>query len=134
MPIIEKSKEGVEPSAGDAAPTNFRYYSEAGVPFYGDSPQLMTPAEYDASVVPMGFAGYGLFDVKQPQQTHFGRTLPAILERVRLGEFEIMTMTEYNNGVVADDPAQPPALFVFVMWIEKADTTPGNLRSYVQQN
>lgn len=133
MPLMT-SNQGSGPEDAGLPSKNYRYYSQTGVPFLTDSSELVTSAEYEATAVPIGLAGYGLFDVNDPEQKHFGRTLRQVMERVRLSEFEIIRMTEYNNGVVDDDPSKPPALFVFVMWIEKADATPKVLQNYVRSN
>ena len=110
---------------------DYKYFSTEGVPFYGKAP-LMTSDEYVTRTTQIGFAGYGVFDVSNPEQEHFGRTLKQILEKSRTGEFELLSLNEYNNGVV-NSPSEPPAIFVFAMWVEKADTTHEMARQYAQQ-
>jgi len=105
---------------------DFRYYEQAGVPFLGQPP-LMHSDEYLTRTVRVGINGYGVFDLRNPNQKHFGKTLSQVLDRCYANEYELVDYERYNNGVV-NSPDEPPAIFVFVWWVEKADTTPENAK------
>ena len=127
MPI--QTNRSVGKSQGDK---NYRYYEHAGVPFAG-KPELMYMDEYDNRVTRVGKSGFGLFDVSKPDQEKCGRTMQQVLDRAYVGEYELIVMQEYNNGV-GEDPRQPPSLFAYLVWIEKLDTTPQNAKQLAQQN
>lgn len=125
-------KQPTFPAQPKQAP-NYQYYNHAGRPFDG-KPPLMTPDEYDTNVRTVGNSAYGLFDLRNPEDKHCGRTLKQVLDRAYLKEYQILTMEPYNNGVVDENPDQPPALFMFVMWVETFDTLSQNVKQIAQQN
>jgi len=138
MPFLTNKPAGKPASAGQIAEStagsaaDYRYYQHAGVPFVGQRLPVVTPAEYDNTTVRLSKSGYGLFDVSQPDMRHFGRTLAEILTRAANQEFVLHSLTEYNNGVVGDRPEAPPALFVFVVWLERFDIGVGDVGKHVK--
>lgn len=112
---------------------NYRHFNHAGVPFRGPELPLMYNHEYDQAVQRMGSTAYGIFDISKPEQQHFGRTLKQVMDRAYANQYELIVMTEYNNGVVSEAD-KPPGLFVYVMWIEKYDTTTQNAKQIAEKN
>lgn len=113
-------------AASVPAREDYRYFNEAGVPVVGDVP-VVYDHEYHDVMRRLGSSGYGMFDVSQPEQRHCGRTFKEVLDRAFRHQYEILVMTEYNNGVVTS-PDKPPGLFVYVVWMEKFDTTHQNAK------
>lgn len=121
-------------SQSDAAADHkdFRHYQQAGVPFIGQPP-LMLESEYDDRTVRVGAAiGFGLFDLNNPDDVHFGRTLDQVLNRCYNNEYELLDYKDYNNGIVTG-PGDPPGVFLFVSWAEKADTTHEHAKKLSEQ-
>ena len=99
---------------------DYRYFLSQGVPFRGSAP-LVNSDEYSRLTRRMATAKTGIFDARDPEQVHHGRTLQEVLEAARRQEYEIFRYEEYNNGVAGNDPNQPPALFIWLVWFEKYD-------------
>lgn len=128
MPLLSRKS----PNKTSSTQTDFRYFEKAGVPFLG-APPLMYGDEYVVNTVRVGISKFGMFDMSKPEQVHMGRTFCQVLDRAYTNEYEIMELTYYNNGVVTKAD-EPPAVFAFVVWIEKADTTPENAKRLSEQN
>ncbi len=129
MPLIGKPARVGRPTANirqriqaaAEAELDYRYANTTKLPIKGLKSPLVSEDDYYRRTEQAAKACYGCFDVSKPRQRKFRRTLSDVLARSASGEFAVVSMTEYNNGVVGEDPSRPPGLFVFVIWYEKYD-------------
>lgn len=126
--MIQRNR--IQPPGPGPGNLDYRYFTTQGAPFKGHLP-LMNRGEYEQLTSRLHSAKSGLFDVRDPEQTHCGRTFHDVLEGARREEYEIFRYEEYNNGV-GSDPNTPPALFVWLVWFEKYDILAKDLPERLQ--
>jgi hypothetical protein len=100
---------------------SYKYYADERAPYVGTPPGV-SQREYADSVQRVRVAGYGLFDVDNVEQRHFGRTLSEILNRVALEQYEIVEYKTYEY-VVGVGATKCMRLSIWVTWYEKVDVS-----------
>lgn len=100
---------------------SYKYYADERAPYVGTPPGV-SRGEYSAVTQRIRVSGYGLFDVDDVEQQHFGRTLSEILNKVALEQYEIAEYRPYEY-VVGVGAAKRMRLSIWVTWYEKVDVS-----------
>jgi hypothetical protein len=100
---------------------NYRHFDRERVPFAGGAAQI-TSKEYPQVTRRIAVAGYGLFNVEEPEQRHFGRTLSDLLNRAQLEQYVINVMQPYHEWVGEGDDKRL-VLKLWVVWYEQIDVS-----------
>lgn len=98
---------------------DFRFFGHEGVPLEGSAAEL-THNEYTQLTRRTGVAGFGVFDISDPEQKHFNRTLKDVYDAAATGEFKIDRL---ESHWVDQPDGQPPKMYYAIAWLELRDIT-----------
>lgn len=109
---------------------SYRHFDRERVPFAGGAAQI-TSKEYGNVTRRIAVAGYGMFDIENPEQQHFGRTLADLLNRAQLEQYVINVMQPYHEWV-GEGSDKRLVMRLWVMWYEQIDVSRSAADAYAR--